>query len=136
MIARPLAGGGETVTRRIACLDERNWVGRMHSIEWTTAGPKVVSNALLSTGDFDAVAAELKPNGIASQRARKVALVAARRNVAGQPGRKEGDWTVTSISRDGSILPNKQGAADAYQVSDVYFTQNYEKDEGSHEAGE
>jgi hypothetical protein len=105
---------------------------------------RLVTPAMLSATDFDAVARKL---GASPLRARKRGLVAARR--AAQRERVEtqwngtetgntaepGDWIITSLSAGGSVLRDTVGSVNSYVIGAGAFAGLYRAVEGENEFG-
>ena len=118
----------------------------MYSISNNAAGaPRLVAQEPLSAIDFQAIADAL---GVAPSTARKTGFVAARqaerrqnidtwwngletRNVAAP-----GDWIVTNLSPDRTVLRDGDGHENAYVLKDDAFHRLYHRDHGATEFGE
>lgn len=111
--------------------------------------PRLIASARLSaSADFDRLAADLARHGSARFRARKVAFVAARQATAPEAietrfnGKETqnraapGDWIVTNLDADRTILRDAEGSANTYVIRAATFAGLYVRDSGSTDFGD
>lgn len=110
----------------------------MYSIESNTAGAaRLIATERLTAVDFRAIAKDL---GVQPSNARKIGFVAAR--MAAQQQRVEtrwnglessnvaapGDWIVTNLTPDRTVMRDDDGHENAYVVKDEAFRRLYVRD--------
>ena len=109
-------------------------------IKYQKTGPfgasRIISSAQLSTDDFDKIASTLSTP---LQKARKMAFVSACRSQQEQEittftngietinQAQIGDWIVTSLNPDNSVMTDKKNAINQYIILPEKFSQLYQR---------
>lgn len=110
------------------------------SFEIVGSPPRLVSDAKLTSADFDEIAEQI---GVTSFRARKTGFVVAEKAKGGEVvetrwnGKettntaRKGDWIVTSVYSRGETLRDREGHENRYVIAADRFSELYERADSS-----